>query len=214
MEQFIYIIFGWLLGLLAPSIVERIRRLYRTNDLIDAINAELHEHTYLMAIVAYQLNKYSGKLTDEFLDWFESIVTNYKGEEPSKSIEEIIPLLREIPQAKRYDEFHPNGDDGKGVGLMEYNLPLLNIHLNEIALLPIKSQTSLLRILKKQGLYNQRVVFLKQQLEKTFSPLSDTNHEIVLKTLKAGYLDLAKDSKKIAELASQQVKKKSWFNIY
>ena len=97
---------------------------------------------------------------------------------------------------------------------MEYNLPLLNIHLNEIALLPIKSQTSLLRILKKQGLYNQRVVFLKQQLEKTFSPLSDTNHEIVLKTLKAGYLDLAKDSKKIAELASQQVKKKSWFNIY
>lgn len=55
MEQLVYIAFGWLLGLLAPSIVRRIERVYRADELRTAITAELEELQHKMTFVTYKL---------------------------------------------------------------------------------------------------------------------------------------------------------------
>lgn len=205
LHQFIYIAFGWLLGLLAPAIVEKIRQRYRTKSLKAAMAAELHELQYLMALVSYKLNDYSGLLTDEFLGWLDVILQNYKGDEPAESMRQLLPRLREVSAADRYATSYPRGDEGRGVGLIEYNLPLLSAHVNELLIMPLDFQTWALRITKKLDMLNQRSVHLQKKLDETFNPaLSAQNHDNLVADLKAGYKDVATQAKKIADLISLQ----------
>jgi len=77
LEKIAYIVLGWLLGLLAPAIVERIRRAYRTADLQAAVFIELHEHQFVMALASYKLRDYTAQLTDDYLNWLAPILANY-----------------------------------------------------------------------------------------------------------------------------------------
>ena len=43
MQSLLLVLFGWLLGLLAPAIQGRIRRKYRAGELRNAITVELNE---------------------------------------------------------------------------------------------------------------------------------------------------------------------------
>ena len=52
MEKVLYILLGWLMGLLGPGIVERIRRKYRQKELIASVLSELGELQYTMAMLA------------------------------------------------------------------------------------------------------------------------------------------------------------------
>ncbi len=79
LEQLLYIGFGWLLGLLAPAIVEGIRKGYRKDELTVAIKAELHELQYKMALLSHVLNRRLATLTDGHLSWLEQIERNYSG---------------------------------------------------------------------------------------------------------------------------------------
>jgi hypothetical protein len=62
------ILFGWLLGLLAPAIQNRIRSHYRANELKQALLAEMSELQYKMALFAYLMWDHLGPLTTVQLD--------------------------------------------------------------------------------------------------------------------------------------------------
>lgn len=82
MERFgplLYLLLGWLLGLLGPTIVDRIKRSYRVADVTKAIVLELEELRYDMALYAYLLCRPTGSLSDEWLDWIEPIIRDYRG---------------------------------------------------------------------------------------------------------------------------------------
>jgi hypothetical protein len=56
--------FGWLLGLLSPSITKRIERAYRKSELKRALLAELDELAHRVAILAFFLRDRTGQLDD------------------------------------------------------------------------------------------------------------------------------------------------------
>src|SRR5262249_47250108 len=104
LEQLLYILFGWLLGLLAPAIVERIRKNYRRAELTLAIKAELHELQYKMAGCCHRLNIYLTTLTDAHLTWFETIVRNYTGANPKAGLLSALDNFRKLPEQDRCRE--------------------------------------------------------------------------------------------------------------
>jgi hypothetical protein len=104
-EQLLYIGFGWLLGLLAPAIVERIRKGYRRSELTVAIQAEVHELQYKMGLCSHKLNLHLATVTDRHLVWLEQIVHNYTGPNPKAGILNSVVEYRKVPEEERCRAF-------------------------------------------------------------------------------------------------------------
>lgn len=68
MQSLLLVLFGWLLGLLAPAIQDRIRQKYRAGELCNAIKGELNEFKVRLALVSYLMWHHLGPLTDDQLD--------------------------------------------------------------------------------------------------------------------------------------------------
>lgn len=186
---------GWLLGLLAPAIVEAIRRKRRTKLLELAFAQELHEMQYQMALKAYVLHGRAGKLDDAFLLWFEEIASNYKGVDPVRPFLDGLPILRKIDVSQR-----GRIDPKRGLALSESEARLLGIHINEIALFSISSQAWLLQVAKQQSLFNQQVAYLRRLFEKTFDNLTDHNRSVIQQNVEEGYGTLAQRAILIADV--------------
>ncbi len=200
MQQVLLIVCGWLLGLLSPAIVEQIRKNYRRAELTAAILVELHELQYKVALVAYRLNCHNQTLTDEFLNWIERIVINYKGPNPKDGMLEMIAGLQKAEQDQRARVLAFLRKPGKGVGMVQYSLSFIDAHLGEIALYPIPFQMGIVHIREQLNMYNQRIVIQQRYLEKTFdSSLSDDNRAAIVDDLESGYLDLAGRTRQIAD---------------
>ncbi len=157
-----------------------------------------------MALFSYRLRHSTGLLTDEFLGWLEPRLQRYTGPQPKEGVLELIPILRQIPEGERYCFMHPTGRDGKAVGLLEYSLPLLTAHIGEISISPMSFQYAVLQIEDQLAMFNQRVVFLQRQFERSFdASLSSESYQSLESNLSQGYRDLAESSKAISEMISK-----------
>jgi hypothetical protein len=197
------LILGWLLGLLSPAIIEAIKNGHRRNKLKKGINAELLDRKGIMTALTWTINKHTGNLTNEFLDWFEK---NGEISVATALTPALLTQLRAIPENNRYRLCYPNGNEGGGLGIIEYDLPLLNSHLHELIILDIETQGRLLGILKNLNMFNQLVLRLRSKLEMTFdSSITDTNHDRINHDLNEGYKTLAKRARTIVDLISEHL---------
>jgi hypothetical protein len=188
------LMFGWLLGMLSPAVIEEIRRRRRLRLLEQAMAQELHELQYQMALKAFVIRQRSAKLDDEFLSWFEQILASYTGQEPAKPFIALAKGLKTVPPNQR-GTFDPK----KGLGLTEGSAPLLSIHTNEIALFPIASQKLLLTVSKEIGFYNQHIAYLRRLFDKTFDTLTEFNLKNIKQNLEDGYEFSAQRAVRIAD---------------
>ena len=69
MEQILYIILGWLFGLLSPTLVSKISEKYKRNSLHQAISAELEDCKHRMAITNFLLSQRYGEIDKHYLKW-------------------------------------------------------------------------------------------------------------------------------------------------
>lgn len=200
LEQFAYLTFGWLLGLLAPAIQERIRRRYRVSELMAGIRAELHELQYTMALVSHKLSTHVGTANDEHLAWLEKIAHDYKGPNPTSGILAAVLAHRKIPEEQRLQALTLIRSQDGAVGLMQYSIPFVNAHLGDISLFPVAFQTAVFRVKSQLDIFNQRVLIQQKYLDKTFDTvLAGPNHDAIVSGLQEGYTDLADQSKRIAD---------------
>lgn len=194
---------GWALGLLSPMIIEKIKRHYKLKELRKAIQNELDELQYVLALTAYRLHDHNGELTDEFLNWFENTISNYNGDEPKENFMELLPTLRNVPESERFSVIYPDGRNNIGVGLISQITPLLDAHINDIASMPLIYQSRLLRVKKRLHSYNQNVTFLQKKLDDTFNEsLSEYNHANIRHDIRNGYKNIAKMARITADLCS------------
>ena len=116
------IVFGWLLGLLAPAISEGIRRRYREKEIRGAVISELREPRHRMAVAAYLFESRFGQFDREFLRWLIQILESYKG--PA----EMPNLLDIVRKHVEYDDatfaptvVHMKAQSGSGINVKKYN---------------------------------------------------------------------------------------------
>jgi hypothetical protein len=199
-EQLLYITFGWLLGLLAPAIVERIRKEHRRSELTVAIQAELHELQYKMAFCSHKLNSHLATVTDRHLAWLEQIVRHYTGPNPKAGVLNALAEYRKVTEEERRQALAMKRDPNVGVGLLQYSLPFLTAHLADASLFPVPFQSALIRIKDQLDMYNQNAEYLQKLHDKTFdASLTEQNRSIVVSNLERGYRDLADQAAFIAD---------------
>jgi hypothetical protein len=201
-----YLLLGWLMGLLAPAIVDRIRRNYRASELRKALTADLHELRFTMASVACSLRDHLASMPDDWLDWIEPVIRDYSGPEANPTTVKFLEGLRKIPTEDRARFLLKDRKPMIGLALKEYGIPLLAANIGEISILPIPFQAAVLRIRGQVDFFNQDVVLLRKYFERTFdSSLSQENRHAVETNLEQGYENFSKRARGIVERITKPV---------
>lgn len=199
----IYLILGWLSGIISPEIVVRFRRAQRRRDLVRSILSELTSLQFLMAIVAYVMRGKDATLTDEFLDWLTPIVARYDGPEKPKGLEERLAESRKISeQQRRVMDLYIDSSKGGGVALKQYSLPFLQSVSNELPIFSLDFQRRVLHVKARLDLFNQHTSFVQAQFNKTFE-VTGSNHEAVTTNLREGYSQLGAFAEDIANAIAE-----------
>jgi hypothetical protein len=205
----LFLILGWLLGILSPLIVERVRKQYQTNEVKQGIITELKETRSRLAAKVYLLASRLGRYDRNLLIWISNALQEYEGSEPK---EELIQAIQN--QLKLTDQqlsalaqtvkFKPGG----GLSLKSYSLPFLNANLNLLSLFPIDFQTGILEIRAQIDLLNQEIEECRFFYGKTFdSGLSEENYHVIVDNTRAKYQLIESAARRIADSIKNLVSK-------
>ena len=59
--------FGWLLGILSPAVVERVRRAYRRDEIARGLAIELHDLRFRLVLAVLHLRRRSARLSESVI---------------------------------------------------------------------------------------------------------------------------------------------------
>ena len=90
MTEVLYILLGWLLGLLGPQIIDGIKGHYQRTKIKAAILFELEDFQFRVALMGFVLAQAEGRLDKEYLTELRTVVVKYQGNEDKE------PVLRHI----------------------------------------------------------------------------------------------------------------------
>ena len=92
-DQLLYILFGWLLGLFSPTIVNAVSARHRRKKFLEALSAELVDVQIRLLVTGFQLGIKYESLDREYLVWLRSALSKYKGDEELGKINEFADVL-------------------------------------------------------------------------------------------------------------------------
>lgn len=198
------VLFGWLLGLLGPPIVDRIRRSYKREEVKIALLTELYELRFTMAAFVFRVRQHLGTIDHDMLDWLLPLFEEYRGGEADPKALEQLRTAHQLPSSALQAGNINKSALGIGLSLKTYSLPLLQAQVSNLSILPPTFQQEILDLHSKVDLFNQQCSALITEHGRTFdSSLSPENHAIVRKNLANGYQDLGERARRLADLISK-----------
>lgn len=204
----LFLLVGWLLGLAAPLIVDRIRERRQAAQIRSSIMMELAELRYKLGLTVYGLSVSIGAWDRSLLEWLKSILQNYSGVRAEAHIAEAIDKLL----ARSDKDLAAAADRGKAapigaVGLRKYNTPFIDGHIGALAMLPSDFQNLLIEVKAQIAILNEQVDDARFFYRKTFdSDISPENYGVVEQNLKGTYADVCQKARNIADLVSKCLK--------
>jgi uncharacterized protein YfkK (UPF0435 family) len=181
MNQALYILFGWALGLFSPIIVDFFKSYYRKREFVTALRVELEDLQFRLAISSLSLLMSHGSLDKDFAHWALQIVDRYSGYEPSEGVQKF---LHQFLDADDRTTSHLSGfaraKEGVGSTLKTFQAKFLESNLTEVSKLPVKTQRRIHEIRNQLSMLNQDVSRSETYLAMTFgSSLSEANYSRV-----------------------------------
>lgn len=191
--ELLCLLIGWLLGLLGPSITNRINQSYRKKELFDGVKTEIKECQFRIILVAYLLGLRFGKYDKEYLRWCLPYFQNYQGIEPTENTIETIKIFLESPDENIENALNlkRSAEKGLSLSLKRFYLPFLDSKIGEIASFNIELQNVIYEIRSRLQIINEEIDSTIRYFYMTFdSTMSAENHEIIRKGLIQKYINL------------------------
>ena len=146
LEKGLLILFGWLLGLLAPAIVDSIRKRREAKEVKIAVLPELHELQYRLAMVIYLIERRYGQINREFIEWIQPIMQGYRGVDSSVDSSKHIEFLLSLSEDQLAELAQITQTPGRGLSLKKYSLPFLDSKLASLTWFDETLRSQLLEI--------------------------------------------------------------------
>lgn len=191
--ELLYVILGWLFGLLSPSIINRISRSYSKKELLNGIKTEMKECQFRVLLVANLLGLRYGTYDKEYLSWSLPYLQNYQGAEKS---ENTIKAVTSFLEAKDEDienmlALKRSMERGLGLNLKRFPLPFLDSKMGEISSFRIELQNIIYEIRSRLQIINEEIDSAIVYFRMTFdSSISSENHRIIKTSLAQKYVRL------------------------
>ena len=208
MEATLLVVLGWLLGVLAGPIGDRIKRRYSASDLQAALLVEIRELRYTMASCVSLFSSRLGILDHDIIAWLEPIERDYNGpDKDPRALEYLLKLKALAPAELAAETAHQKGTLS-GMSLKQYSTSFLDSQMPHLGILPMDLQQRLLRLKDDLDIFNQEVAFLNGQFDLTFrGDLGGANYAAVQTNLTNGYANLISRARAIAVAANAIIDK-------
>ncbi len=198
----IVLLLGWFLGLLTPSITNKIQEQKKAEKIKNGILIEIDELKILLASTIYQVESKFNGLSYELIDYLIPLYKNYNGVKPYKNILSRLEKFKTIDESELYEvsQQFQEKDLYKVLSMKKINLPYLRTKIHELPILSEELQRKLLDILMLLDALNEDVEESKFFYKLTFdSNVSDANHEIINNVIMDKQLFIAKQSRVILD---------------
>ena len=194
------IVLGWLLGLLSPTIAERIRRPYRRRELTRAVVNKMLALQHTMVVLECRIRIRRRDLSVKFLDSAFPVLDGFQG--PGKNSDYIagIKKVREMSDAQRVEFCRTVSDPSIGLGLPQYSLPLFSTQIANLAVCGIDFQRSVLSVKYHLDLYNQSSLRAQALLDMTFNKPSQEDRGAIIKNLESIYAGIGERAELVMHL--------------
>lgn len=204
-NSIILIILGWLLGLLAPLITNKISNLKNKSAIKGGIVTELNEIRYKLVCAVIILEQRFGIFNKELLEWAYPIVEDYKGFYIQLNVSKYIKELQKLTgdQLSQYIQSRKI-DVSDSLSLKKHYTPFIDSKLQYLTLFSESSQSYILEVKTQLALLNEEVDQYRFYYQKTFdSTLSSNNRTIITKNIDQLFKNYAHKARMIADRISQ-----------
>jgi len=193
LEKLIILAVGWLLGLLAPVIVEKVKAERETNAVIAAIKNELNEVAYRLVLAAYNTAMHLGTVDRDFLKWVQDSITLYKGSETKENIAKLIEMkLSLAPEQLTAITASEAAQGIRSLVLVKFAVPFVDARVSAFHSLISIVQVQLLSVRADVRLLDDLVDQSRTYFNLTFGKLEEDNHTAVVENLRGVYVQYAK----------------------
>ena len=184
LEKLVLVIFGWLLGLLAPIITDGIKR-RRENEMgRTALLAELREVAHKLALAAHGVYMQQGTMDRSKLEWLKIALERYAGaHDPQRLLESMRKLLAMTDQEIAANSKAFAKLQKPGLVLQRYSVPLLDARVSALWTFDTSFTRELLEIKANLAMLDDLVDRSRHYSDLTFGKLEGDNYRLVVENL-------------------------------
>ncbi len=193
----VYLIVGWLLGLLGPVAFYYLQRRQTKIDLKKGILNECRTLKFRSALLAYKINHYLGYLGDELFKWLSPALDGSEAPEKDPKTMVAFHALAKLTVEERLKMRKDLMKENTGPRAVTYSLYILDSNLSNISLFSADHQKKVFCVKEHLDVFNQQVQFANAQFDKTWDPT--ISRDAVEKSLDESYQFLANRAKWIVE---------------
>ncbi len=194
------VLFGWLLGLPSSVITASIKDYRKSIKIKTVIRNELIELQHRLVLAAYRFNLDYGEINHEFLRWVKNHLSSYEGINKDEVHEKLVDSFLEMSENNLHELIASQRDVTEAKSVKHARIPYLVSQLNSIGSFSSNEQSMLLEILEHTRIYNETVDEARELFSMTFDQgITGSNREIVEKSLREKYIQLARRSRIVVE---------------
>lgn len=200
MEKLAFLFLGWLLGLLAPIVVDEIKR-RRENKLgREAIRSELTALKVKLAFCCYLIEEHQGTMTRQSLKWhIKQLSTQSENNDALKTSAALKSFLQVTDDQLNQFFLSKKAPAGTSLTLQQYGTPLLDARVSALWSFETATQRTLLEIRSALDINAETVERAKYFNNLTFQKLENGNHALVVQNIEGCYKQYAVQAKRIIE---------------
>ena len=179
MKEILYIIFGWLLGLLGQPVILRIERHFKRKDVKIAIFSELKNLAVRLAATCYKIQSNLGITDRTKLTWVKNVHEKYRidGKDMVESLDKVLEMTDEQINAMASSRKAP---EGICISLKKHSLPFIESISEQISVFEPKFQKEIFEIQAQVNILNEEIENAMYSYRLTFDPSSmKTNKDII-----------------------------------
>lgn len=203
-EKVLLIALGWLLGLLAPVIVDGIKRRRENEVGRVAIRSELRDVAHKLALASHYIHIHQGTVDKENLTWLKRHLESHAALVDSQPVMDSIRMQLAMSDAEHAQFVRLRiANHGKSVVLQKYPVPLLDARVSALWSFENAFQRQLLDIRTRIELLNDLVDRSRKFSDMTFGKLENGNYELVVQNIEQTYTEYASSARRIVDLVAQ-----------
>jgi len=200
--EVLYLLLGWLLGLMSPLITERIRNVLLRRRVGKAFKTELTTLRYRLMCAVQQMAEQNGRYNRSVLQWcrdtLEECGTGEIADRLRSHWDDVLKLSdKQIEQLGQVGV--PGEDTSKN--LSPLRLPFLDSHLDKIEIFSLDTRQALLDIRSQLEFLNDHIGQTRMFLEMTFTVgLEDSNRSKIIQNVNGLSEHIEKRARAIADM--------------
>jgi hypothetical protein len=198
--QVLYILFGWLLGLLSQPISLWIGSLYKRKQIKRAVMSELRGTAINLAMLCYRIQDHLGILEKPTVEWLRNLYLKYRDACP-ENILFALKKLSEMPD-QEFNHFAEliKAPEGINLNIPSVSLPYLESVIDQLSVFNAGTQKKLMEIRNQVTMLDEEIANSRFLYKLTFDPnCMKVNSEIISNNLRNSQNEIQKRCRLIVE---------------